>query len=578
MKTLVVHFRKFYTVSLGVLSLSLLTNCAPNNLIPENQRGLAPVDDSQSGWFVKLDSSEKISNFLENHPEAKARVVYLPNHSFEVFNVSENEIRSQLQPQLMFRNKVFKPNKISQLKIDRLLRKMDQHDDKRTLSPCLPNTDAPEAKIIVESPSDLDSNFLTETQSEISLASETSLVAQDSDLISAWAIETPEGSNLSAEVVIDRHLSFSPDVTGRYDVLLLVQNKNGGCNIKSLSFTATKNRPYSPAPHTQRRLAYALQNNNAFQLEDTKAYQARRYANGENVVVAVIDTGVNYLHPKLQKNIYINEKEIPNNQIDDDGNGFVDDYAGYDFANSDPYPYDDDGHGSHVSGLIASEQFGTAPQIKLMPLKAMGPLKGDIVSLYSAILYAVDNGADIINLSLGQYARQAHPLMEYAVDYADSHNVLVVAAAGNGNPSTGLSLNIENTPMFPAALPNDNILSVAAHSKTSPLTSYSNYGPISVDLSAPGGDQANPLLSTYKEVRSIEQYKRLQGTSMATPVVSGIAALVKSLRSDLSPREIKNILLSTGDLVEELQGKTLSGKKINALSAVQLLESNLAQR
>ncbi len=215
-----------------------------------------------------------------------------------------------------------------------------------------------------------------------------------------------------------------------------------------------------------------------------------------DVVVAVIDTGVNYLHPDLQANIWTNPGEIAGNGIDDDANGFVDDMHGWDFAggsevdttdaDADPMDMDAGSHGTHVAGIIgavgnnAVGGTGVAWNVRLMPLKIQ---PDDAVSLASidivaAIAYAIDNGVDIVNCSYGGSLHD--PSEETAFASLQDAGILAVCAAGNSGANADLS------PNYPSGFDLDNIISVAAGHQADQLASFSNYGATSVDLMAPG--------------------------------------------------------------------------------------------
>jgi len=208
-------------------------------------------------------------------------------------------------------------------------------------------------------------------------------------------------------------------------------------------------------------------------------------AGSNNIVIAVIDTGVAYGHPDLAGNIWQNTDEIPANGVDDDGNGYVDDVYGWDFIDNDGYPEDLDSHGTHVAGIIASRGnngtggTGVMWSAKIMALRFLGVTGvGDVANAAQAIIYAADNGARIINASWGGYDYST-PLYN-AIDYARSKGVLFVAAAGND------AQNIDGSPFYPAGFTLPNILSVAASDSNDNLAYFSNYGATSVDLAAPG--------------------------------------------------------------------------------------------
>lgn len=240
---------------------------------------------------------------------------------------------------------------------------------------------------------------------------------------------------------------------------------------------------------------------------------------GKGVVVAVLDTGVDINHTEFSGQIWTNKNEIAGNGVDDDKNGYIDDVNGWDFINRDNSPLDDHSHGTHVAGIIDQ----VAPDVKIMPVKVMNNSGfGGLSSIAWGIRYAVDNGADIINLSLGgSYFSNTFRSM---LLYAASKGVIVTMAAGNSGTAT---------PIYPAAFAGEYGIAVGAY------TSWSNKsGPTPIDyVVAPG----NGIYSTIPNNR----WASKSGTSMSTPVVAGIAALLKSVNTTFTPNQIENFITST---------------------------------
>jgi subtilisin family serine protease len=229
---------------------------------------------------------------------------------------------------------------------------------------------------------------------------------------------------------------------------------------------------------------------------DTAAHRVwTRETGSRSVVVAVIDTGIDWRHPDLAANVWINPGEVPENGLDDDGNGFVDDVRGWDFVHNDNDPTDSNGHGSHVAGIVGAIGnngigiAGVAWDASLMPLRALGSNgRGYLSDILSAIEYAIDNGALVINAS---YGRGTYSRAEFeALAHAQEAGILLVAAAGNG------SADADSAPFYPAAYkealdPGDqrtlwNIISVAATTHKDQLAHFSSYGAQSVHVAAPG--------------------------------------------------------------------------------------------
>ena len=275
-----------------------------------------------------------------------------------------------------------------------------------------------------------------------------------------------------------------------------------------------------------------------------------------SVVVAVIDTGVMHTHSDLSSNIWNNTGEIPDNDIDDDGNGYIDDTWGWDFVNNDNDPTDDNSHGTHVSGTIGATGnnaigiSGVNWQVKIMPLKAFNSTGyGFLSAEIDAIQYANEKGAVVISNSWG-----GSSFSQSLKDVIDASPAVVVCAAGN-NASDN-----DAAPYYPAGYSSPNIIAVAATDHNDTFASFSNFGLISVDLAAPGRN----IWSTSNN----GDYAYKSGTSMATPHVSGVAALVKSVNQSLTAVQIKNIILSTVDIKSSLSGKVSTGGRLNAYKAL----------
>ncbi|MCB0351819.1 MAG: S8 family serine peptidase, partial [Bdellovibrionales bacterium] len=294
---------------------------------------------------------------------------------------------------------------------------------------------------------------------------------------------------------------------------------------------------------------------------------AWKVATGAGMIVGVIDSGVDYNHPALSSNIYVNSNEIPGNGIDDDNNGFIDDVAGYDFGQDDASPFDDFGHGTHVAGIAASNIFGAAKKARILPTKFGAGLGFDIASVTGAIKYSVDRGAKVLNMSFGWEDDLA--VVREAMNYAESKDVLVVAASGND------TVNNDLKPSFPCNYKNKNIISIAATDENDKITFYSNFGN-SVHLGAPGGTPEKPIISSYKKNPRNDQFVGLMGTSMASPLVAGVAAQIWSANPNLTAVQIRTILIDSGKPIASLKGRISSGKVIDTLEAMkQVLATRL---
>ena len=304
---------------------------------------------------------------------------------------------------------------------------------------------------------------------------------------------------------------------------------------------------------------------------------------GESAKIAIIDTGVYYNHPHLSPNIYTNIADLhgaDGDGADNDGNGYVDDYAGWDFYNGDAYPIDDHGHGTHVAGLAASTYSGVAPRAKILPVKVLGSDgRGDLGTIAAGILYAIDRGVDIINMSLGgesggRITAEIRELID-TVKIARENNVLIIAAAGNGGRD-GLGDCNDASPVYPANIAEDNVIAVASVNRYNQLTDYSNFGGETVHIAAPGGDYyTGGLYSTGLPncwgscSASDVPYVSQMGTSMATPVVAGVVALMKTKYPQLNFQQIKAKLLAGGTELAELDGLIKSKSVVNVQKALQ---------
>ncbi|MEZ0390679.1 MAG: S8 family peptidase [Pseudobdellovibrionaceae bacterium] len=288
--------------------------------------------------------------------------------------------------------------------------------------------------------------------------------------------------------------------------------------------------------------------------------QQAQAESGQPIIVAVIDSGVDYNHKALAPYIWKNAKEIAGNGKDDDGNGYVDDVMGWDFANNDNQPMADDVqtyHGTHVAGIVkmASKLVEKGLNIKIMALKYLNSQSaGRTSNAIRAIEYAVKNGAIILNNSWGSFSYSA-ALFE-AIQKARQARTLFVAAAGNDGANT------DRTPFYPAAYALNNIISVAAVDDQGVMAGWSNFGALNVDLGAPGVQ--------IRSTSNNNSYKIQSGTSMAAPYVSGVAAMLWASRPDLSFAEIRKVIYSSVRKGVSLAGKTVTGGFINPSEAAQV--------
>jgi subtilisin family serine protease/ligand-binding sensor domain-containing protein len=295
------------------------------------------------------------------------------------------------------------------------------------------------------------------------------------------------------------------------------------------------------------------------------AVEAWKYSKGEGVVVGIIDTGIDSLHPDLWANQWVNPGEDLNgngiiepneiDSIDNDNNGYIDDFYGWDFVNNDNHPWDDNGHGTHIAGIIAARDsnqigvVGVAPRSKMMILKALDEHGiGSVFHLTQAIIYSIQQGIKITNNSwsrTGVYSQLIYDAIKVA---RDSGQLFVTAAGNNQN-------NNDIFPVYPANYDLDNIIVVGATDCHDQVPVFSNYGPNTVDIMAPG----DGIYSTLPN----HQYGFKSGTSMAAPFVAGAAALVWAQDETRTWQEIKGKILGTTGFTSALAGKCVTNGRLD---------------
>ena len=302
--------------------------------------------------------------------------------------------------------------------------------------------------------------------------------------------------------------------------------------------------------------------------------------NSKEIILAVIDTGIDYEHPDLKNVIYINNGEIgtdnfghdkSSNGIDDDGNGFVDDFRGWDFVNKldiihselqddftdwDNNPFDENGHGTQISGIIGAEHnnigiAGVNPNIKLLNIRGFDKNgSGEEDDIASAIIYAVKMGAKVISMSFGDEIYSE--VLKDVIQYAYSKGVILIGSSGN---------SASDLPHYPSGF--NEVISVGSIQENDALSSFSNFGS-TIDLVAPGSQ----IMTTSLD----NTYKAVNGTSASAPFVSGTAAILLSLKDDISNEEVKQVLKSTSiDLGENGWDIKFGAGKLNLQKAIELL-------
>lgn len=288
---------------------------------------------------------------------------------------------------------------------------------------------------------------------------------------------------------------------------------------------------------------------------------------GQKTIVAVIDSGIDTNHPQLINQLYVNKNEVVNG-VDDDGNGLIDDIHGFDFSNKSGDLYDSTGHGTHVSGIIAANHErgtqgsvkGVAPLAKLIVFDFFSDDgSGSVFDAIASIEAARQAGAKVINASWG--GPSCSRSLEAAIEALSQQNILFIAAAGNE------SLNIDRTPMFPAAYTSAALITVGAMTADGSTAGFSNYGQ-RVHIVAPGAD----ILSTYPlpEMSGVEN-----GTSMAAPFVSGSAALLWSAFPQATAAQIKRALINSA---KSGPYPVLSRGSLDVAAAYEFLKNEMALR
>ena len=280
-------------------------------------------------------------------------------------------------------------------------------------------------------------------------------------------------------------------------------------------------------------------------------------ANASNVIVAVIDSGVRATHEDLAPNLWRNPGEIPGNGLDDDGNGYVDDVHGINTVANNGNPSDEWGHGTHVAGILGAVGnngvgvAGVCWRVQIMVCKFFDtPAQGPISDAIKCIDYARSKGAHVINASWGSNSFNSLALRDAIASLREA-GIIFVAAAGN---SAG---NNDVVPLYPASYDLDNIISVAATTRSDTLATFSNYGATTVDLGAPG----DPVFSCWNSADNA--YQNLSGTSMAAPNVAGACALARAHYPQENYQQIKQRILNAVDPLPSLVGKCLTGGRLN---------------
>jgi subtilisin family serine protease len=283
----------------------------------------------------------------------------------------------------------------------------------------------------------------------------------------------------------------------------------------------------------------------------------------DKVVVAVLDSGVDYTHEDLAPNIWVRPASLA--PYHDNELGTIEDENGFNAIDTESDPMDDNGHGTHCAGIIGAEGSndigisGVNWKVKIMPLKFMNAGGyGTTKDAIEAINYVIDRkkaGVNVRIISASWGSTQKSRALEEVIRKAYDNDILFVAAAGNA------STNNDRSPHYPSSYNVPNVISVAALNRNDELATFSNYGVKSVAIAAPGVD----ILSTWLG----NEYEEKSGTSMATPVVSGVAALIVAENPSISVDQLKQRILASVDPLDGLKGKVATGGRVNAAKAVE---------
>jgi subtilisin family serine protease len=295
---------------------------------------------------------------------------------------------------------------------------------------------------------------------------------------------------------------------------------------------------------------------------------AAEKTNCSSVYVGIIDEGYMHTHPDLAANVGKNPGEVVGNGLDDDGNGLVDDVYGWDFDGNNNTVYDgsSDDHGTHVAGTIGGVGgngigvAGVCWSVKLMNAKFLGKRGGTTANAIKAVDYFTDlktrHRLNLVATSNSWGGGGFSQALQDAIGRANQAGILFIAAAGNS------SLNCETSSCYPAEYPNANVIAVASITSTGAISSFSNYGATTIDIGAPGSGIWSTLPVSSKGT-VVPGYGSYSGTSMATPHVSGAAALYAAYHPGSSAAQIKDAILGSATATPSLSGKTVTGGRLN---------------
>lgn len=323
-------------------------------------------------------------------------------------------------------------------------------------------------------------------------------------------------------------------------------------------------------PKVGRIWAFRDANDNGVSVD--KSYLSPLNINKEEVIVAVVDTGVDYNHEDLKNVMWKNVNEIEGNGIDDDNNGYIDDIYGIDPLANDTDPMASHAHGTHVAGTIGAEQnnrvgiAGIASNVKIMAIRTVPDSSDETdADVVESFLYAAKHGARIINCSFGKRKNEGGMIVNETIDHiGEKYKTLVIAAAGND-----YGRNIDTKLVYPASFPSDYLMVVASTTKSGGLSFFSNVGKKNVDVAAPGSG----VYSTTPR----NSYGNMSGTSMAAPTTAGVAAEVLSHFPNLDAISLKKVLMDNVTKVNSFKNKMASGGRVDLFNTLVFTLNNIDQ-
>lgn len=549
-----------YLLLTSAAALTLL-GCSQNTDHQRYQGG--PSDDKALGFIVSNLSLSQKEELLTKHPEATYRELSSKLGIYEFQNVTTQDIFEVNSQALIEKNDFYKieKNSLSQNTFNNHL-KLQNSQPSDFFEGLIENSllRLPKVDLNVINQKNV-KHLQPEDKVELKV-----IGPIDSNSSVAWYLMPPLGSDQEAKLIESPSVEITFDMAATYNLALLYK-RSRFFNYELFSLNPTLNEPLKNTEN-----AAPVYSEHFYHLDIIAQQAALKDLHPlKKITVAVCDTGVNYNHPALNGQMWTNKDEVLDGK-DTDGNGYIDDLYGYDFFYGDNMPMDDEGHGTHVAGLIAGKGMGAASDVaQVMALKVGTGERVDHASLIECISYAIDKKAQVINISIGGEGESK--ILEFVLRKAQEEGVLVVTAAGNGD-QRGQGFDIDSKPIYPASYDLDNIISVGACDEYGELTSYSNFGRDSVDIVAPGGysNRENPsqkrILSAYLPNPKEIKLQGLEGTSMAAPIVAGSVALYLSENPNKKTNELSEVLETTGSYVSGLNGYVKSSSVINVEQAL----------